>query len=157
MDERAAAPRAENRLGRRSLRLGLVATRVALVPLGLLARLTTDRAQDAVRDEVALRLRVTTTMSASLLAEQLATYVTLAEAEAGRARLVRAVGNGDPDRVDGAEIGRELGALSGLREGIAATGLLDLDGVLLASPEAPPRSSPRASTTWSAAAGTCWG
>jgi hypothetical protein len=157
MDERAAAPRAESRLGRRSLRLGLVATLVALVPLALLARLTTDRAQDAVRDEVALRLRVTTGMSASLLAEQLATYVTLAEAEAGRARLVRAVGNGDPARVDRAEVGRELGALSGSRDGIAATGLLDLDGVLLASPEAPPRSSPRASTTWSAAAGTCWG
>jgi signal transduction histidine kinase len=114
-----------------------VATLVALVPLALLARLTTDRAQDAVRDEAALRLRVTTAMSASLLAEQLATYVTLAEAEAGRARLVRAVGNGDPARVDGAEIGRELGALSGSREGIAATGVLDVDGVLLASPEAP--------------------
>jgi signal transduction histidine kinase len=137
MDERAAAQRAGNRFGRRSLRLGLVATLVALVPLALLARLTTDRAQDAVRDEVALRLRVTTGMSASLLAEQLATYVTLAEAEAGRARLVRAVGNGDPARVDAAEVGRELGALSGSREGIAATGLLDVDGVLLASPQAP--------------------
>jgi signal transduction histidine kinase len=137
MDERAVAPRAENRLGRRSLRLGLVAALIALVPLALLARLTTARAQDEVRDEVALRLRVTTAMSASLLAEQLAGYITLAEAEAGRARLVRAVGTGDPDRLDRAEMGRELSALSGSREGIAATGLLDVDGVLLASPEAP--------------------
>jgi hypothetical protein len=55
MDERAAAPRAEDRLGRRSLRLALVAILVALVPLALLARLTTARAEDAVRDEVALR------------------------------------------------------------------------------------------------------
>jgi signal transduction histidine kinase len=137
MDERAAAPRAEDRLGRRSLRLALVAILVALVPLALLARLTTARAQDAVRDEVALRLRVTTAMSASLLAEQLAAYVALAEAEAGRARLVRALGTGGLARVDGAEIGRELSALSRSREGIAATGLLDVDGVLLASPEAP--------------------
>ena len=137
MDERAAAPRAQDRLGRRSLRLALVAVLVALVPLALLARLTTARAQDAVRDEVALRLRVTTAMSASLLAEQVAGFVTLAEAEAGRARLVRAVGSGDPARVDGAEVGRELTALSGSRDGIAATGLLDVDGVLLASPEAP--------------------
>jgi hypothetical protein len=82
-----------------------------LVPLALLARLTTARAQDAVRDEVALRLWVTTAMSASLLAEQLATYVTLAEAEAGRPRLVRAVAGGDPARRDPAEIGRELSAL----------------------------------------------
>jgi CheY-like chemotaxis protein len=48
MDERAAAPRAGSRLGRRSLRLGLVATLVALVPLALLARLTTDRAEAAL-------------------------------------------------------------------------------------------------------------
>ena len=79
MDERAVAPRAENRLGRRSLRRGLVAT-LALWPSGPLARLTTARPQDEVRDEVALRLRVTTAMSASLLAE----HITLAEAEAGR-------------------------------------------------------------------------
>ena len=137
MDERAAAPRAEDRLGRRSLRLALVAILVALAPLALLARLTTARAQDAVRDEVALRLRVTTNMSASLLAEQLASFVTLAEAEAGRARLVRAVGTGDPARFDDAEIGRELSALFGSRPGIASSALLGLDGVLRACPQAP--------------------
>ena len=137
MDERAAAPRAEDRLGRRGLRLALVAILVALVPLALLARLTTARAQDAVRDEVALRLRVTTNMSASLLAEQLAGFVTLAEAEAGRARLVRAVGTGDPARFDDAEIGRELSALFASRPGIASSALLGLDGVLRACPQAP--------------------
>jgi hypothetical protein len=136
MDERAIPPSAKPRLARRSLQLGIVATLVALLPLALLARLTTARAQDSVRDEVSLRLRVTTNMSASLLAEQMATYVTLAEAEVGRARLVRAVAGGDPARFDRAEIDRELTALQAAREGIAATALLDLDGILLDSPVA---------------------
>lgn len=73
MDETAPTPPEVPRLVRRSLRLGLVATLVALVPPVLLASLTTARAQDAVRDEAALRLRVTTAMSAQLLAEHLAT------------------------------------------------------------------------------------
>jgi hypothetical protein len=61
MDERAGPPSAvpeagSPRLARRSLRLGIV----AMLPLALLARLTTARAQDSVRDEVTLRLQVTT-------------------------------------------------------------------------------------------------
>jgi hypothetical protein len=137
MDETAPTPTEVPRLARRSLRLGLVATLVALVPLVLLARLTTARAQDAVRDEAALRLRVTTAMSAQLLAEHLAGFVTLAEAEAKRPRLERAVGDNDPGRFDDGEIQRELRALLALRDGLAATGLLDLKGRLRASPVAP--------------------
>jgi hypothetical protein len=137
MDETAPTPTEVPRLARRSLRLGLVATLVALVPLVLLARLTTARAQDAVRDEAALRLRVTTAMSAQLLAEHLAGFVTLAEAEAKRPRLERAVGDGDPGRFDDGEIQRELRALLASRDGLAATGLLDLKGRLRASPVAP--------------------
>src|SRR5918993_386008 len=134
MDETAPTPTEVPRLAGRSLRLGLVVTLVALV---LLARLTTARAQDAVRDEAALRLRVTTAMSAQLLAEHLAGFVTLAEAEAKRPRLVRAVGDGDPGRSDDGEIQRELRALLASRDGLAATGLLDLKGRLRASPVAP--------------------
>jgi signal transduction histidine kinase len=63
--------------------------------------------------------------------------VTLAEAEAKRPRLVRAVGDGDPDRFDHGEIQRELRALLASRDGLAATGLLDLQGRLAASPVAP--------------------
>jgi signal transduction histidine kinase/ActR/RegA family two-component response regulator len=103
----------------------------------LLARLTIARAQDAVRDEVAVRLGVTTATSARLLAEQLGGFVTLAEAQAKRPRLVRAVAGGDPSRFDDAEVQRELTALLESREGLAATGLVDLDGVLRASPVAP--------------------
>jgi signal transduction histidine kinase len=137
MDEHTPTPRATPGLAGRSLRLGLVATLVALLPLVLLARLTTARAQDAVRDEVGVRLRVTTALAASLLAEQLAGFVTLLEAEARRPRLVRAVAAGGPARLDHPEITRELTALLASRDGIAASGLLDLDGVLLSSPVAP--------------------
>jgi signal transduction histidine kinase len=132
----ASPPPDKPRLTRRSIRLGLVAVLVALVPLALLARLTTARAQDAVRDEVSVRLRVTTAMSAPLLAEQLAGFSTLAEAEAQRPRLVRAVAGGAAGTGE-AEIGRELEALLGSRGGLAATGLLELDGTLRASPVAP--------------------
>jgi signal transduction histidine kinase/CheY-like chemotaxis protein len=135
MEEDAPTPPAKPRLARRSIRLGLVATLVALLPLVLLARLTMARAQDAVRDEVAVRLRVTTAMSATLLAEQLGGFVTLVEAEAKRPRLARAVA--DPRRLDHAEIRRELAALQASRDGVVATGLLDLEGILLGSPVAP--------------------
>jgi signal transduction histidine kinase/CheY-like chemotaxis protein len=137
MEEDARTPRERPRLARRSIQLGLVATLVGLLPLVLLARLTMARAQDAVRDEVAVRLRVTTAMSARLLAEQLGGFVTLVEAEAKRPRLVRAVAGGDPTRFDQAEIERELAALVASRGGLAGTGLVDLDGILRGSPVAP--------------------
>jgi signal transduction histidine kinase/ActR/RegA family two-component response regulator len=135
MEVGAPTPRDKPRLARRSIRLGLVATLVALLPLVLLARLTMARAQVVVRDEVAVRLRVTTAMSAKLLAEQLGGFVTLVEAEAERPRLVRAVA--DPSRFDDAEIKRELAALQASRDGVVATGLVDLEGVLRGSPVAP--------------------
>jgi signal transduction histidine kinase/DNA-binding response OmpR family regulator len=125
------------RLARRSIQLGLVAALVALLPLVLLARLTTARAQDAVREEVGARLRLTTALSASLLAEQLAGFTTLVEADATRPRLVRAVADGDPARFDGAEIERQLEALLASRDGLAGAGLVDLDGVLRGIPGSP--------------------
>src|SRR6266540_195913 len=137
MGEGAPTPQAKPRLARRSIQLGLVATLVALLPLVLLARLTIDRAQDAVRDEVAVRLRVTTALSASLLAEQLAGFVTLAEAEAKRPQLLRAVSSSDPTQFDAAEVDRELTALLASRDGLASSGLFDLGGVLRGSPVAP--------------------
>jgi signal transduction histidine kinase len=137
MDEHTPTPRAVPGLARRSLRLGLVATLVALLPLVLLARLTMARAQDAVRDEVGVRLRVTTAMAASFLAEQLGGFATLVEAAAKRPRLVRAVAAGDTSGFDDPEIGRQLAALVTSRDGIAGTGLFDLDGVLLSTPTSP--------------------
>ena len=125
------------RLARRSVQLGLVAALVALLPLVLLARLTTARAQDAVRGEVAARLRLTTALSASLLAEQLAGFTTLVEADATRPRLVRAVAGGDPARFDDAEIERQLEALLASRDGLAGSGLVDLNGVLRGIPGSP--------------------
>src|SRR6266545_3774743 len=137
MGEGVSPPRERTRLARRSIQLGLVATLVALLPLVLLARLTIGRAQDAVRDEVATRLRVTTALSAALLAEQIEGFVTLAQAEAKRPQLVRAVSNDDPTRFDAAQIERELATLMASRGGLAGSGLVDLDGVLRGSPVAP--------------------
>jgi signal transduction histidine kinase/DNA-binding response OmpR family regulator len=124
-------------LARRSIQVGVVATLVALLPLVLLARLTTARAQDAVREEVGARLSLTTALSASLLAEQIAGYTTLLEADATRPRLVRAVAGGDPAHFDDAEVHRQLETLLASREGVAAAGLFDLDGILRGSPVAP--------------------
>jgi signal transduction histidine kinase/DNA-binding response OmpR family regulator len=124
-------------LARRSLQVGVVATLVALLPLVLLARLTTARAEDAVREEVGARLGLTTALSASLLAEQLAGFTTLVEADATRPRLVRAVAGGDPARFDDAEVQRQLEALQGSRKGVVAAGLYDTDGILRGSPVAP--------------------
>jgi signal transduction histidine kinase/DNA-binding response OmpR family regulator/HPt (histidine-containing phosphotransfer) domain-containing protein len=124
-------------LALRSIRLALVATLVAALPLVLLARLTTVRAQDALRDEVSARLRLTTVMSASLLAEQLQSYITLLEADAKRPRLLQALADGNPARFDDAEVRRQLEAMQASRDGIAGTGLLDLHGILLHSPVAP--------------------
>ncbi len=119
MGQGAATPRAKTGLARRSIQLGLVATLVGLLPLVLLAKLTIAHAQDAVRDEVATRLRVTTALSAALLAEQLEGS------------------GGDPTRFDDAEIQRQLTALMASRGGLAGSGLVDLDGVLRGSPVAP--------------------
>ena len=130
---RASRPR----LARRSIQLGLVATLVALLPLVLLARLATSHAQHAVRDEVGVRLRVTTAMSTRLLAEQLGAFVGLAEAEARHPRLVRAVAGAAPARFDNAETRLELAALAASRAGVAGAGLADLDGVLRAAPGSP--------------------
>jgi hypothetical protein len=117
MDEHTPTPRATPGLAGPSLRLGLVATLVALLPLVLLARLTTARAQDAVRDEVGVRPRVTTGLAASLLAEQLAGFVAVLEAEARRPELVRAVAARGPARLGNPEIERELTALLKSRDG----------------------------------------
>jgi len=60
--------------------------------------------------------------------------------------LVRAVAGGDPARFDQAEIPRQLDELLASRDGLAATGLFDLHGVLLSSPVAPELVGRSAST-----------
>jgi two-component system, sensor histidine kinase and response regulator len=126
-----------DRMAWRSLRLVVVALLVALVPFVALAELTSHQAQRTVRDEVSARLRLTTAMAGSLLAEQLGAVVGLVEASAARPRLVRAVADGDPARFDNAEVKQQLSALLAAREGLAGAGLADLDGVLRGSPTSP--------------------
>jgi signal transduction histidine kinase/CheY-like chemotaxis protein/HPt (histidine-containing phosphotransfer) domain-containing protein len=114
-----------------------VASLAALFPLVLLAQLTAASAQDAVRDEVEARLRLTTALSRGLLAEQMGAVVGLIEAAAERPQLVRAVAGGDPAEFDDAEIALELETLAAARDGLAGTALADLDGVLRGTPTAP--------------------
>jgi signal transduction histidine kinase/CheY-like chemotaxis protein len=109
----------------------------ALVPLVVLAWLTTSRAQDAVRDEVTARLRLTTALSSSLIAEQIESVVELLEAHARRPRLVQAVADGDPSRFDAAELMQQVQTLLNAREGTPGTALLDLQGIVRAIPNAP--------------------
>jgi signal transduction histidine kinase/CheY-like chemotaxis protein/HPt (histidine-containing phosphotransfer) domain-containing protein len=115
----------------------VLATVAALLPLVLLARLTTTSAEGAVRDEVSKRLRLTTAMSGDLIAEQLGGVSNLVEADATRPRLVAAVGDGNPAHFDGEEIDRQLEALQASREGLAGAALLDLEGVMRGAPVAP--------------------
>jgi len=124
-------------LALRSTRLATVATVCALVPLVLLGVLATTRASDVVHAEVTKRLHLTTALSSELIAEQLGGVARLVEASARQPRLVEAVADGNPANFDDAEINEQLATLASAGEGMAASGLLDLDGVLRGSPVAP--------------------
>ena len=137
MDQGAAGTRG-TRLTRRSIRLGSLAALGALLPLGLLAFLTTGRAQGAVRDEVTSRLGVTANLSSSLLAEQIRGVSALLEAEARRPPVIAAVASGNPTRFDADAVGDRLATLASSREGLAGPGALaDLKGILRAAPGSP--------------------
>jgi len=125
------------RLARRSIQLAVLATLAALLPLLLLARLTTTSAEGAVRDEVSKRLRLTTAMSGDMVAEQLEGISALVEAGASRPRLVASVGDGNPAQFDDEEIERQLEAVQASRAGLAGAALLDLEGVIRGAPVAP--------------------
>ena len=134
------AGRTHGHLARSSVRLGLLAALGALVPLALLAALTTRGAQGAVRDEVAARLRVATNLSGALVEEQIRGVVLLLEAEARRPEVVRAVAGRDPSAFDASVIGERLVGLASAREGLAGPGgLADLDGVLRWVPPSSPQ------------------
>jgi signal transduction histidine kinase/ActR/RegA family two-component response regulator len=126
-----------SRLAFRSIRLAAIAGLCALVPLFLLAVLISERAVEVVEDEVTARLRLTTALSSELLAEQLSPMLALMEAGANRPRLIEAVADGNPANFDNIEIERQLTALQASHDGFVASGLLDLNGVLLGSPVAP--------------------
>jgi signal transduction histidine kinase/CheY-like chemotaxis protein len=117
--------------------VGALAVLGALVPLVVLATLTLTKSEAAVRHEVAARLRLTTSLSSALIAEQVGSIVSLIEGAARRPRLVQALADGHPDRFDHAEIDQQLQALQEYRHGRTTPGLLDLDGVLRGIPGAP--------------------
>jgi signal transduction histidine kinase/CheY-like chemotaxis protein/HPt (histidine-containing phosphotransfer) domain-containing protein len=118
-------------LGRSLAVSGLLAVVCTLVPLVLLAALATSRSQDAVRDEVTARLRLTTALSSSLVEEHIGSVESIVEAAALQPQLVSAAGTADPASFDLAAVQAQLDALVGAREGLSGAALLDLDGVLV--------------------------
>jgi len=127
----------EHRLTRRSIALAALAVMLALVPLALLAHLTTVRAQDELRDEVAERLRGTAALSSSVLTERITGQVNAVEAVTTRLRFVEAVGDGTSATFDTAEIERQLAAMEAADSTFVGAGLYTLDGVLRFSSGAP--------------------
>jgi hypothetical protein len=121
----------------RAVQLGALAVLGALVPLVVLATLTLSQSEDAVRHEVAARLRLTTALSSALVAEQVGSIVALVEGAAKRPRLVQALADGDPARFDNAEIDRQLRVFEEYRRGRTTSGLLDLRGILRSVPSSP--------------------
>src|SRR5690349_8232551 len=108
------------------MQVGALAVLGALVPLVVLATLTLSKSQEAVRSEVGARLRLTTTLSSALIAEQIGEIVSLVEVAAKRPRLVQALADGRPGRFDQAEIDQQLRVLQEYRQGRTTSGLLDL-------------------------------
>jgi hypothetical protein len=119
---------------RKAVRVGALAVVGALVPLIVLAMLTLTKSEQAVRSEVAARLRLTTALSSSLISEQVDSIVSLVEGAAQRPHFVQALADGSPDHFDHAEIDQQLQALQDYRHGRTTSGLL---GVLRAIPGAP--------------------
>jgi two-component system sensor histidine kinase/response regulator len=117
--------------------VGALAVLGALVPLVVLATLTLTKSEAAVRHEVGARLRLTTSLSSALIAEQIGSIVSLIEGAAKRPQLVQALADGHPDRFDHAEIDQQLQTLQEYRRGRTTSGLLDLDGILRGIPGAP--------------------
>ena len=132
-----ASARERGALTRRAIQVGALAVAGALVPLVVLATLTLTKSEAAVRHEVEARLRLTTSLSSALIAEQVGSIVSLIEGAAKRPRLVQALADGHPDRFDQAEIDQQLLALQEYRQGRTTSGLLDLDGILRGIPGAP--------------------
>ncbi|GAA0954434.1 response regulator [Virgisporangium aurantiacum] len=124
-------------LTRRAIQVGALAVVGALVPLVVLATLTLTKSEAAVRHEVEARLRLTTSLSSALIAQQVGSIVSLIEGAAKRPRLVQALADGDPARFDQAEIDQQIQALQEYRQGRTTSGLLDLDGILRGIPGAP--------------------
>ena len=117
----------------RTFEVGLLAVLAALVPLIVLGLLTMSLSQEAIREEVQARLRLTTALSGSFVSEHFGSMIATVEARAEYEGLVAAAADGDPRNFDLAEINRQVQALHGSRPDLTGVALMDLQGVLRAS------------------------
>jgi signal transduction histidine kinase/DNA-binding response OmpR family regulator len=102
-----------------------------LLPLALLAYLSTDIAGDALGDRVRNNLQASATMGALYINEELRGLAEVDESFANRPALVNALADGDRRRYDRAAIRETLDELSRVRRGIGTAFLADADGRLV--------------------------
>jgi signal transduction histidine kinase/CheY-like chemotaxis protein len=104
---------------------------VGLVPLGLLAYLSTDLAADAMKDRVEESMEASAAMSALYINEELQGLIEVDEAFADRPYLVDALAGGDARRYDRPKIRATLEELARVRRGIGTTFIADTSGRLI--------------------------
>ena len=121
----------------RTVRVGLFSALVTLVPLVILGLLTMSLSQQAVRDEVESKLRLTTALSGSIVSEHFGAMIAVVDDRAKSEGLVLATADGNPANFDEVEINRQLQALFGSRSDLIGVALLDAKGVLRASATSP--------------------
>ena len=93
--------------------------------------------QQAVRDEVEAKLRLTTALSGSIVSEHFGAMVAVVDYRAKSEDLVRASADGNPENFDEVEINRQVQALYGSRSDLTGVALMDVHGVLRASATSP--------------------
>src|SRR5439155_14917902 len=124
-----------NRIVSRVIRSRWVLTAVliviGLVPVGILAYLSTNMAADALRHRVDESMQGSAAMSALYINEELRGLAEVDESFANRPFFVRALASGDSTRYDHRQIKQTLLELSHVRRGIGTAFVADSDGRLL--------------------------
>jgi len=113
--------------------MGLFSVLATLVPLLILGLLTMSLSQQAVRDEVEAKLRLTTALSGSIVSEHFGAMIQVVDSRAKSEGLVLASADGNPANFDEAEINRQVQSLYGSRSDLTGVALMDVHGVLRAS------------------------
>jgi signal transduction histidine kinase/CheY-like chemotaxis protein len=104
---------------------------IGLVPLGLLAYLSTDLAADAMKNRVEASMEASAAMSALYINEELQGLVEVDEAFADRPSLVTALAGGDARRYNRPNIRATLEELAHVRRGIGTAFIADTSGRLI--------------------------
>ena len=105
---------------------------IGLVPVGILAYLSTNMAADALRHRVDESMQGSAAMSALYINEELRGLAEVDESFANRPFLVQALADGEGTQYDHRQIRQTLLELSKVRRGIGTAFLADSNGRLVA-------------------------